>query len=128
MPASTAALAEAITLARRDLSSARATLRRLRRRALRQADPTQAAACLDALRLFASAAGDEREEARVAAKLAVERGDWMDLYWLGRIHERRGQMSKARILYKQSLRKCGRREPDRDLVVSALTALPCPRT
>jgi hypothetical protein len=125
MPSSeTAALAEALSLGKRDLAAARAGVRILRQRALRRRDSVQAAACLVALRLFASVGGDEGEEARVAAKLAAERGEWMDLFWLGRIHERRGHFSKARTLYRQALGKCKRRDPDRDLVVSALAALP----
>lgn len=118
-----ASLAEAISLAQRDLPNARVAIKRLRRSALRLGDQRQAEACLVALRLVANASGDEAEEARIAAKLAAERGDWFDLYWLGRVNERQGRVSRAVSLYEKSLRECPNDDPDRDLVASALAAL-----
>ena len=116
-------LADAVVLANRDLPAARNSVRSLRRQALRVGDRRQAESCLAVLRLFASVTGDEAQESRLANKLVTERGEWFDLYWLGRVHERRGRLSEARSLYEQALRKCPRGDPDRHQVTSAIAAL-----
>ena len=113
----------ALELARHDLGAAQRVVRRLRRSALRLGDSRRSIACLVALRIFASMAGNRVEERRLIAKLAAERGEWLDIYLLAQVWERDGNLAKARTLYEQALRICPDADPDRDLVARALARL-----
>ena len=99
-------LDEAIRLGKDDLPSAIAAIQRLHTKARRRKDVQKAHACLTALRLFTRVIGDIDAEERVARRLVRERALAFDVYWLGGILERRGDIAKAVFLYKRALEAC----------------------
>lgn len=116
-------LSEAVLLAKTDLGAARRSAAAARRKAPRRGEREIAAACLGAMRLFATWAEDRLAELRLARKAVKERGNWLDLIALAQVYVQRSQFADARSLYGRALEKCVDDDVARTLVTAALSRL-----